>query len=141
MIPEGLQPFDHTGIRAGGFEAVLFIVCNKNLEAQAAIGLPCVGAKCVGNQFGSAMADVTCHGIERQGLPFHFLEHEIDRVHQVELRIDQGPVQVKKESANCWKIPISHRSPLYYAARRRLAFQYCQPREKKCGEMVLTSIE
>jgi len=71
------------------------------------VGIGC-RAKHVRYQSRNAMADIACNGVQRQNFPLHLLKHEIRRIHQVELGIDQRAVQIEEKRADGVKFCLAH---------------------------------
>jgi len=107
-VLERFEAFDYAGIGAGCVQVMLAVVREENFQAALAVGFGGVGAENVGHQLGRSVADIAGDGCEGQSFPLHFLQHEIDGVDEVQLRINQRAIQVKKKGTHRGKVRVMH---------------------------------
>ena len=122
-LVQRLKRLGNARIGARVIELMVPVVLHEKLERLGDVGIAGLGAHGAANQNRGAVPDVVANGLEVQRRQTEVCARRVDRMRQVELRIDQRAVQVEDEQVHCRE--LCH-SPLSYT--RGAGFSRMRPR-------------
>ena len=130
-LVQRFERFENAGIGARVVEFVVAVVGHEKLERLVDVGLARLGAHRTTDQNGRSVADVRPDGFEVQGRQAEMLARRVDRVRQVELRIDQRAVQVEDEQIHCRELCHSPLSDIRRGGRAALSTSSTSPSPRR----------